>query len=134
MMRVRNLALGVAVVVAAALPLVGASSAQAASYNGVCGSSYGVIDAMSLPGYGTVYLTYSSATGENCVVTIRDNPGTRLFMSAYIELSGTSPWIEDAGNYTTYAGPVYVSAPHHCIDWGGNINGVYSAEFNSHCS
>jgi hypothetical protein len=134
MMRMRKLALGTAAIVAAALPVVGASSAQAASYNGACGSSYGVIDAASLPGYGTVYLTSSSAAGKNCVVTIRDNPGTRLPMNAYIRLSGTSTWHQNPGNFTTYAGPVYVSAAHQCIDWGGSINGVGFTEYNSHCN
>ena len=82
----------------------------------------------------SVYLTFSGVTGENCVVTIRDNPGPRLPMNAYVRLSGTTTWNQDPGNFTTYAGPVYVSAPHHCIDWGGSISNEGFTEFNSHCS
>lgn len=108
------------------------SVANAAAYNGACGSSYGVIDAQSLPGLGTVYLTYSSSTGKNCVVTVRDNPGAKLPMAARVSLAN-APWISDSGNFGTYAGPVYVSAAHSCVDWGGEINGVYAYEYNSHC-
>ncbi|WDZ86001.1 hypothetical protein [Micromonospora cathayae] len=118
--------------VAAGLTTLTPGAAQAAPYNGACGSSYGVIDAMSLVGRGTVYLTYSGSTGKNCVVTVRDNPGTRLPMSASVSLAG-APWITDSGNYTTYAGPVYVSAPGRCIDWGGSINGLGSYQYNVHC-
>lgn len=132
--RLKKVAVTAAAVVAATagVAIAAPGSAFAASYNGVCGSSYGVIDAMSLPGEGTVYLTYSSSTGKNCVVTIRDNPGSRLYMAARVSLAG-DPWITDDGNFTTYAGPVYVHAPNACIDWGGEIDGVYEYEFNSHC-
>lgn len=108
-------------------------AAQAASYNGSCGSGYGVIDGLSLPGLGTVYLTYNGSTGKNCVVTVRDNPGAKKQMAAKISLAG-DPWKVDEGNFTTYAGPVYVSARDKCIDWGGEISGVYAYEYRSHCS
>jgi hypothetical protein len=106
---------------------------SSAVYNGVCGSGYKVIDSGSVTG-GTVYLTYNSSTGYNCVVTIRNTPGARLPMCAEVKLTGTSSWKFDCGNYTTYAGPVYVHAPHACIDWGGAINGSSLVEYNSHCS
>ena len=125
--------LAAAGILAGAAVLALPSSAFAASYNGVCGSSYGVIDGASLPGLGTVYLTFSGVTGENCVVTIRDNPGPRLPMNAYVRLSGTTQWNQDPGNFTTFAGPVYVSAAHHCIDWGGSIENEGFTELNSHC-
>ena len=134
--RVKSTAIRVSAValVGAAVAVVPAA-AQAASYNGVCGSSYGVIDAMSVPGYGTIYLTYSSSTGDNCVVTIRNTPGAKLPMLADISLSSSPTWTgHDSGNYTTYAGPVYVHAPGSCIDWGGGINGDDYFQFNSHCS
>lgn len=121
------------VAVGAGLAVAAPGSAFAAPYNGVCGSGYGVIDAQSLPGLGTVYLTYSSGTGKNCVVTIRDNPGARRAMAARVSLAG-APWISDVGNYTTYAGPVYVYARHSCVDWGGEISGVGAYEYNSHCA
>jgi len=104
----------------------------AAVYNGVCGSGYAVIDSLGVIG-GTVYLTYNSGNGNNCVVTVRNTPGTAVPMCAWIETSSGGGFSEDCGNYTTYAGPVYLHAPHVCIDWGGSIGNSSSAQFDSHC-
>jgi len=103
----------------------------AAPYNGVCGSGYVVIDSLPLTG-GTIYLTYNSGNGYNCVVTVRSSPGTPLPMDAYVGLSGNE-LNDDFGHYTTYAGPVYVHAPHQCIDWGGWIDNSFNHQPNSHC-
>lgn len=105
---------------------------SAASYNGVCGSGYAVIDSHALTG-GTVYLAYNRSTGYNCVVTIRNTSGTRISMNAKVSRAG-QPWISDPGQFTTYAGPVKVHAPHACIDWGGEIGTSKFYEYNSHCS
>jgi hypothetical protein len=107
--------------------------ANAATYNGVCGSGYVVIDHANLSTLGTVFVTYNSSTGKNCVVTVRNNPGTRLPMTAEVSLAG-DPWIIDSGNYTTYAGPKYVVARNQCIDWGGSIENVGFVELDSHCA
>lgn len=110
------------------------TTAQAASYNGKCGSGYGVIDSLTISGYGTVYLTYNGSSGMNCAVTIRDNPGTAMFMDAGIQLAGNrASEVHDPGQWTTYAGPVYLSAAGQCIDWGGQIGTVISQRFNVHC-
>ena len=103
------------------------------SYNGVCGSGYSVIDSAVLSTLGTVYLTYDSSSGYNCVVTVRANPGTAMEMSAAIRLTGNSTWIIDEGNYTTYAGPVYLHAPGQCIDWAGSIAGTSVQRLDTHC-
>ena len=109
-------------------------ASPATSYNGACGSGYGVIDSLPISTLGTVYLTYSGATGDNCVVTVRANPGTAMYMVAAIQLAGNSgSEVIDSGNYTTYAGPVYLHAPGSCIDWGGQIGTVYNQQFDSHC-
>ncbi|MEV4051892.1 spore-associated protein A [Amycolatopsis sp. NPDC049688] len=110
----------------------GTGSASAAGYNGVCGSGYSVIDHHDIAG-GTVFLTYSSSTGNNCVVTVRNTPGTAIYMDAFIRLSGSLVWNDDPGYWTTYAGPRYVHAPGRCIDWGGSIGSVTWIEYNSHC-
>ena len=108
--------------------------AQAASYNGACGSGYAAIDSFGLPGKGTVWLTYSNSTGKNCVVTIANNPGARRFMAARLSLGGAPTWThKQEGQYTTYAGPVYMAAANRCVDWGGAIENVSDAEFNDHC-
>ncbi|MFJ4674618.1 MULTISPECIES: spore-associated protein A [unclassified Kitasatospora] len=108
-------------------------TAEAASYNSACGSGYREIDHLTLNGYGTVFLTYSSATGKNCVVTVRNQPGAALYMNALVRLAGSANWIGDYGDYTTYAGPVYVSAAGRCIDWGGEIETAYEYRLDVHC-
>ncbi|MEV4628116.1 hypothetical protein AB0J90_17720 [Micromonospora sp. NPDC049523] len=122
----------VAALAATAVAVTGAP-AQAASYNGACGSGYSVIDSMGAGnGAGTIFLTYNN--GWNCVVTITNTPGVRDFMAASIERSGGT-WIDDEGNYTQYAGPVYVYAPNDCVDWGGIVGNKYirMIEWNDHC-
>ena len=131
----KKLAIAGAVTAAAAgmAAVAAPAPAQAAAYNGACGSGYGVIDGMSIVGKGTVYLTYNRSTGKNCVVTIVDNPGRRRYIAARISLAGAPNWIQDADNYTTYAGPVYVSARDRCIDWGGTIEDLGRYQYNVHC-
>jgi len=102
-----------------------------AAYNGVCGAGYSVIDSHGVSG-GTVYLTFNASNGRNCVVTIRNTPGARVHMCAEVSLAGDI-WNIDCGDYTTYAGPVYVTAPHQCIDWGGSIGDSTFTEFGTHC-
>jgi hypothetical protein len=101
------------------------------AYNGVCGPGYQVINSHSLTG-STVYLTYNSSTGKNCVVTVRSTSGSRLSMCAKVSRA-YAPWISDCGSYTTYAGPVYVDARNACIDWGGSIGNSPYYQYNAHC-
>jgi hypothetical protein len=112
--------------------LTGTGTASAATYNGACGSGYSVIDQHSLVG-GTIFLTYSNSTENNCVVTVRNTSGTAVPMNAWIRVSGTTTWIQDPGSYTRYAGPVYVHAPGRCIDWGGGIGASSWTAYSSHC-
>jgi hypothetical protein len=112
-------------------------TASAASYNGVCGSGYGVIDTMDV-GTGTAYLTYNSSSGKNCVVTVSDKPGTTLLLDTRLRLHrSNTDWADseyDAGFFKYYAGPVYASAAGRCIDWGGNAGGEYwQVDYNVHC-
>jgi hypothetical protein len=127
-------ALGVAATAATAGVMVNAAPAYAALYGGQCGSGYGVVNLIDLPNLrGTVYLTYNNSTGKNCVVTIRENPGTATLMEAYLRRSGTSSWVKDSGNFTTYAGPVYVSAAGSCVDWGGTIGTASQTRTRTNC-
>ncbi|WP_330460504.1 spore-associated protein A [Streptomyces sp. NBC_00820] len=109
-----------------------ASAAGSAPYNGACGSGYSVIDSLPLTG-GIVYLTYSGATGKNCVVTIRNTAGSPIGISAWVSRADGTGYDSDGGQYTTYAGPVYVSAPGTCINWGGTFNESSDYRVNSHC-
>ncbi|MDQ1646324.1 MAG: hypothetical protein QOJ50_2508 [Cryptosporangiaceae bacterium] len=106
-------------------------TAQAAEYNGACGSGYAAIDHLDVSG-GTVWLTYSGATGKNCVVTVRNSPGAKKHMDAKISLAG-DPWKSNPGDFKEYAGPVYVSARNACIDWGGEIENSTAYRYGVHC-
>ncbi len=137
--RVKTAVAGFGVLAAAAAAVVALpGAADAASYGSECGAGYSVIDQMTVPNYGTVYLTYNSSNGYNCVVTDRDDPGTKLLMMAEIDLtsdvnSGGGNGQEDEGDYSTFAGPVYMYAPGECIDWGGSIDSVVEYQHDSHC-
>jgi hypothetical protein len=134
--KLKKLALGGAIALATAagvstMTAGAAQAAPAASYNGVCGSGYSVIDQHSITG-ATIFLTYSANTGRNCVVTVRNTSGSALPMDAEVSLAG-APWNIDQGNYTNYAGPVYVAAANKCIDWGGGFNGAGWDAYSVHC-
>ena len=107
--------------------------APAATYNNGCGAGYGVIDSLPIGTLGTVFLTYNSSTHDNCVVTVRNSAGAATNVVAGMKLSGTSTWHYDQGNYTTYAGPVYLAAAGKCVDWYGIIGSTTNVEYNSHC-
>jgi hypothetical protein len=99
--------------------MLGSGNAAAASYNGACGAGYSVIDHHDLDG-GTIFLTYNG--GWNCVVTVRNQPGAAIHMMAQIERNTDTSTLQiDQGNYTAYAGPVFVYAPQTCVTWGGQI-------------
>ncbi|MFD8545859.1 spore-associated protein A [Streptomyces sp. NPDC059649] len=105
-----------------------------AAYNGACGSGYRVVNSVPVTGKGTVYLTYSAKTGKNCVVTVRNKPGKPVYVYTYITATdGSSDWVYDSGQYTTYAGPVYLPAKGRCVDWGGAIETVSVSVSGSNC-
>ncbi|WP_225877478.1 hypothetical protein [Streptomyces resistomycificus] len=39
----------------------------------------------------------------------------------------------DSGNYTTYAGPVYIGHPGHCVSYWGRIGSQSGGADNVHC-
>ena len=123
-------ALSVGTTTALAAP---ASAAANTTPQKVCGSSYKTVNSAPIGSLGTVYLTYNSSNGENCVATIRKNPGTALDMSAWIYVPDTDEGAEDYGRYTSYAGPAYVYGKGHCVDWGGHIDKVYVQVSGSNC-
>ncbi|MFJ8435529.1 spore-associated protein A [Kitasatospora sp. NPDC094019] len=109
------------------------SDQEAAGYNGACGSGYRVIDSLRLESGANIFLTYSD-NGYNCVVTVAEYPGSAKSMDAWIQRSGDRASRDsDSGNYTAYAGPVYVYAEGSCVDWGGSyLYGKYW-QYDSHC-
>ncbi|WP_328908191.1 spore-associated protein [Streptomyces sp. NBC_00234] len=111
-----------------------ASAAPNVTPQGVCGSSYKTVNSVPVGSLGTVYLTYNSSNGKNCVATIRANPGTAKDMSTYIYVPDTDEYAGDSGYFTSYAGPAYVYGKGHCVSWGGNISNVYVSVENSNCA
>ncbi|MEU8994557.1 spore-associated protein A [Streptomyces caniferus] len=110
------------------------AATKAAAYNGACGSGYSVVNSVPVTGKGTVYLTYSARTGKNCVVTVRNSPGKPVYMYTYLTATdGSSDWVYDSGQYTSYAGPVYLPGKGICVDWGGSIESVSVSVSGSNC-
>ncbi len=136
MKRLGSVAAVIGFAAAGTIAATGTASA-AASYNGACGSGYSVIDTMDV-GDGTAYLTYSGASGKNCVVTVTDTQGTPTVLDARLRLHRTDTvWKSteaDFGTYKYYAGPLYVSAANKCIDWGGAAASNYTrVDYGVHC-
>ncbi|GGV73737.1 spore-associated protein A [Streptomyces griseoloalbus] len=123
-------ALSVGAMTALAAP---ASAAPNTTPQKVCGSGYKTVNSASVASLGTVYLTYNSANGRNCVTTIRNTPGTAMDMSAWVYVPDTEKGDQDGGQYTSYAGPTYVYGKGHCVDWGGSIDNVYVQVYGSNC-
>ncbi|MEU3660251.1 spore-associated protein [Streptomyces sp. NPDC032940] len=111
-----------------------ASAAASVTPGTVCGSGYKTVNSAPIGSRGTVYLTYNSANGNNCVVTIRNTVGTAVDMSAYLYVPDTDQGDGDYGRYTSYAGPVYAYGKAHCVDWGGSIGGVSVQVTGSNCA
>ncbi|MBR8741663.1 spore-associated protein A [Nocardiopsis sp. MG754419] len=127
----RWLALGVALTLATVL--ANASPALASvPYNGVCGDGYNVNNSAAITG-GTIYLTYNNTNGRNCVVVIRADPGAAMTMDAVLKHSDATSWRRDPGEWTTYAGPVYLEAAGRCVDWGGVIGDAWVVRNGTNC-
>ncbi|MEW2546901.1 spore-associated protein A [Streptomyces sp. NPDC047002] len=110
------------------------AKAPATAYNNACGTGYGVVNSAPIGSAGTVYLTYSATTKKNCVVTVRANPGSAVHMTASLGLGSHTRDVVDEGNYTTYAGPVYLSAPGQCVSWRGEIAGTVAGKNQTNCA
>ncbi|MFR9731816.1 spore-associated protein A [Saccharopolyspora sp. MS10] len=111
-----------------------ADATAAARYGGQCGSGYSVVNSFDLPsGRGSVFLTYNAGNRKNCVVTVRTTSGTATLVEAFLRKSSDAGWAIDSGNYTAYAGPVHVSAPGACVDWGGTIGTATDARYGTNC-
>ncbi|GAA1945121.1 spore-associated protein A [Kitasatospora viridis] len=127
---IRRTITSAAVLAAATAGLVGLpGTAQAAAYNGACGPGYSILQGASVWG-GSVYLLYNGST--DCVVTVRNTPGAYYSMRATVGLTGGQQYT-NAGNFTSYAGPVYVYAPGQCINWSGEINHSAAGYSDVHC-
>ncbi|UKY47588.1 hypothetical protein [Streptomyces inhibens] len=59
----------------------------------------------------------ATTTVAPSAVTLRNTPGAPVWMavSLNIDAGRGAPGVVDSGNYTTYAGPVYVTARGECM-------------------
>lgn len=111
-----------------------ASAATKAAYNGACGSGYKVVNSAPIGTQGTVFLTYNSAKGKNCVVTVRNSTGAAKNMFAYLYVNGSEESQLDEGLYKTYAGPIYDYGRGKCVDWAGGIDNQSTFTYGSNCA
>ncbi|MGX9888438.1 spore-associated protein A [Streptomyces sp. NPDC002276] len=130
--------LALAGTIAATAPASAATTTKAATatatYNGACGTGYKVIDSTPVGNVGKVFLTWNESTGKNCAVTIRNTPGAKIHMAVElnIDVNYEHNPVVDSGQYTSYAGPVYMSARGYCAIWYGVI-GTAKAGDSGHC-
>jgi hypothetical protein len=111
----------------------GAAAATQAKYNNACGAGYKVVNSAEVGRVGTVFLTYSSRTGDNCVVTVRAKSGTPIWMVASIRPSSTSVGVNDSGRFRAYAGPVFLHAAGKCVSWYGVIGNAHGGKERTNC-
>jgi hypothetical protein len=67
-------------------------------------------------------------------VTIRNTPGAKIHMAVElnIDIDEEHNPVVDSGQYTSYAGPVYMSARGYCAVWQGVI-GTATGGDSGHC-
>lgn len=110
-----RLGLTVVAIIAGSLAVAGPANAVATPAE-ACGNNYHEIDHHDIPG-ARIHLLYNGTT--NCVVTTKNNPGTKTMMLAAIASDNHPAFINDKGSYAYYAGPVRLDAKGVCIEWGG---------------
>ena len=147
-----------------AVPSIATAAKNPYTAAGVCGAGYHVVDRHRMyatdPSNGrqillaTVVLTYNSATGKNCAVTMKRwrvgqaAPVYGDFLSVALAARPLGPTTVDgdSGEFKYFAGPVYVPARHRCVQFSGSATllmqknfhprGYYDSAFKSrvgHC-
>ncbi|WP_157877421.1 spore-associated protein A [Streptomyces odonnellii] len=103
----------------------GASAAPAGAY-GCAGSEIDTYAVKTSGGatWGTIHLYYDSSTGLNCAVNVKTSAGYAGTPSiTWVALARSSDGKSDldSGNFSSYAGPVTISAPGQCITVSGVV-------------
>ncbi|WP_330290542.1 spore-associated protein A [Streptomyces sp. NBC_00576] len=110
-----------------------APSAAAATYNNGCGSGYVVVNSASVGTVGTVFLTYNSSSGKNCVVTVRNSSGSGIEICESITNENGASQSMCEQNRTTWGGPVTISAAGQCVTWSGSIGSATGGKTRTNC-
>ncbi|WP_103954802.1 spore-associated protein A [Nonomuraea solani] len=117
-------------------------TAGPASAAGPCGSGYSRVGAYAVPAsgtrLGTLEVYYNSGAGKNCALVYGygSTAGTTTIKGVYIDKANHQygEWADsDYGSYSSYAGPVYVSAGSGCIDVQGVVKTSDRYLNNVHC-
>ncbi|MEJ7894379.1 MAG: hypothetical protein WKF94_17250 [Solirubrobacteraceae bacterium] len=118
--------LGTTVVAAATSGPASAEKNQPYRLEQVCGASYHFVNELPLVLDGTrqiglTILGYSAVTKKNCAVTFKiAKIGTPTYTTVSLRKAG-GPLRTDKGKFAYYAGPVYVTAPGKCVQFGGSV-------------
>jgi hypothetical protein len=110
-----------------------ASDVNPNSASALCGSGYKVVDHHATEGAFYTYLLYNSSNGKNCAVTLKQKSLTTKNTTDVYLISANGKTAEDFGSYTSYAGPIYLSAPGECVKYGGSVmygNTIYTYDSN----
>jgi hypothetical protein len=120
--RVAGVATGLTVLVIA--PAVPAHASNPYTATRVCGASYTkTLTSHDLSGKARVYLLYSKTYNQLCATTIKTTKiGSPSSTAARLKIRGGS-WRTNSGNFTYYAGPVYVNAGRDCPAYAGGHDG-----------
>jgi hypothetical protein len=119
----RLLPLAAVVSLAAAAPAPAANPYTPAR---VCGAGFRVIDHHAVTGpkggvLGVAYLLYQRSSGRNCATLIKRRAvGVPTWSEVSLAAKG-GRYMADDGEYSYYAGPLYVHAPGRCVIFGGRM-------------
>ncbi|PIM73591.1 spore-associated protein A [Streptomyces sp. JV178] len=130
----RAIAVSVTTTAAMGTMIATAPTASAATYNGGCGSGYVVVNSAPVGTAGTVFLTYKSSTGLNCVVTVRNSPGSPTTICEKITPRGDREVSKCEQGVTTWGGPIYAEASGQCVDWRGSIGSATGGKNDTNCN
>jgi hypothetical protein len=114
----------------AMVPQTASAATAKATYNGVCGSGYKVVESTPVGNVGTIFVTWNETAGKNCAVTVRNTSGAPVYVAVSLNvLAGheTTP-ARDSGQYRSYAGPVYYAARNLCVEWEGVIGSAFAGD------
>ncbi|WP_236543099.1 spore-associated protein [Spiractinospora alimapuensis] len=96
-------------------------------------TNYEWLESLTIPdGLGTVHLLWDDTTGTNCAMTFGSVSG-RTYMDVGLQHTGGDNAVWDHGDFTQYAGPVYLEANFVCVDYTGAVGDRSAIDENRRC-